>query len=65
MAFSLVATVVIIDSAEYNGRYPIEVGDTMVYSWHQVMFGAEINDTFTFQVTFVNETQVEMYGSSL
>ncbi len=32
VAFSLVATVIIIDSAEYNERYPIEVGDTMVYS---------------------------------
>jgi hypothetical protein len=65
VAFSFVATVVIIDSAEYNERYPIHVGDTMVYSLHQVIFGSEINETVSFNVTFVNETHVQMEGSFL
>jgi hypothetical protein len=63
VAFSLVATVVVINGAEYYERYPIQVGDEMVYSSHSIMFGSEVNETYIFQVTFVNETQI-LLGSN-
>ena len=65
IAFSLVVTVVVIDSAEYNERYPIQVGDAMAYSVGHVDDNGTATDYIVYyHVTFVNETTIIMEGSS-
>jgi hypothetical protein len=65
VALSLVMTVVVIDGAEYQERYPIQVGDTMAYSSGHTDDNGTTTDYFVYyHVTFVNETTVLMEGSS-